>query len=397
MTQYKATEALARVAGGLVLAALAACATPTPLPVPVASPSAPARPASPPPAEVIPGDGLEPVSSLAEAREAAPGLGLREDAPLRYVVKKGDTLWDISQKFLADAWQWPELWFVNGKIANPHKIYPGDVLELAYLPGRSRPVLTRGGNGLERVSPQVRESELGEALPTIPIDAIRNFLRGPRVVDADTLNRAPYVLEFTEDRIVGSSGLGVYIQQLPANHPTDFSAVRKGGDYRDPDTQELLGYEAIPTGEVELRVPGVPAEGMLTQSYREVLRGDRLLPLEADNFEANFYPHAPAQRVGAKIISVFDGVSQIGQYQIVTLNRGSQQGLEPGHVLSILQASRTVRDPYTRKSVKLPEQYAGVIMVFKVSPRIAYGLVMNAIRPVHVLDRAEKPDPTSGR
>lgn len=397
MTQYKATEALARVAGGLVLAALAACAT-TPGPAaPVASAPPPVQPAPPPMIDSLPDEGLEPVSDLSYAREVAPELGLREDAPLRYVVKKGDTLWDISQKFLADAWQWPELWFVNGKIANPHKIYPGDVLELAYLPGRSRPVLVRGGGGLDRVSPQVRESELGQALPTIPIDAIRNFLRGPRVVDADTLNRAPYVLEFTDDRIVGSEGLGVYILQLPANHPTDFSAVRKGDAYRDPETKELLGYEAIPTGEVELRVPGTPAEGMLTQTFREVLRGDRLLPLEADNFEANFYPHAPAQPVNARIISVFDGVSQISQFQIVTLNRGSQHGLEPGHVLSVLQASRAVRDPYTKKMVALPEQYAGQMMIFKVSPRIAYGLVMSAVRPVHVLDRAEKPNPSTGR
>lgn len=397
MTQYKATEALARVAGVLVLTALAACATSPGPAAPVASAPPPAQPAPPPMIESMPDEGFEPVSDIADAREIAPELGLRPDAPLRYVVKKGDTLWDISQKFLADAWQWPELWFVNGKIANPHKIYPGDVLELAYLPGRGRPVLARGGSGLERVSPQVRESELGEALPTIPIDAIRNFLRGPRVIDADTLNRAPYLLEFTDDRIVGSAGLGVYIQQLPPDHPTDFAAVRKGDTYRDPDTDELLGYEAIPVGEVELRVPGTPAEGMLTEAFREVMRGDRLLPLEADNYEANFYPHAPAQPVGARIISVFDGVSQIGQYQIVTLNRGSQHGLEPGHVLSILQASRAVRDPYTKKAVKLPVQYAGVMMVFKVSPRISYGLVMNAIRPVHVLDLAEKPNPAAGR
>lgn len=396
MTQYKAIDALARVAAlSTAAVVLAACSTAPTSPAPVYTVAAPAQPAPSPAAEEMPDEGLEPVSDISDARERAPELGLREDAPLRYVVKKGDTLWDIANKFLADAWQWPELWFVNGKIANPHLIYPGDVLELAYVNGR--PVLARGGSGLERVRPQVREVPLGAEVSAIPIDAIRNFLRGPRVVDADTLNRAPYILEFTDAHIVGAEGIGVFIQQLAPNSPTDFSAVRKGDEYRDPVTKELLGYEAIPTAEIELRVPGTPAEGMINTAFREVLRGDRLLPLEEDNFKANFYPHAPTFPVGGRIISVFDGVSQIAQYQIVTLNRGSVHGIEPGHVLSILQARRSVRDPYTKKLVSLPEQYAGQLMVFKVSPKLSYGLVMTATRPIHVLDKVEKPDPASGR
>lgn len=397
MTQYKAIPALFRVAASAVaVSALVACAAAPKSSQPVYTVQAPAQSAAAQASdEPFPEQGLEPVDNVFAAREAAPELGLREDAPLRYVVKKGDTLWDISNKFLADAWQWPELWYVNGKIANPHKIYPGDVLELAYLKGR--PVLTRGGSGLERVSPQVREVPLDAAVSAIPIDAIRNFLRGPRVVDADTLNRAPYILEFTDSHVIGAEGVGIFIQQLPAGAPTDFAVVRKGDAYRDPETKEILGYEAIPTAEAELRVPGTPAEGMLSQAFREVLRGDRLLPLEQDNFEANFFPHAPAFPVGGRIISVFDGVSQISQYQIVTLNRGSSQGIEPGHVLSILQARRSVLDPYTKKPVVLPEQYAGRLMVFKVSPKLSYGLVMTALRPIHLLDKVEKPDPTAGR
>jgi len=397
MTQYKAIEALVRVAASsAAVLALASCALTSKPSEPIYTVQAPAKPASPALIdEPFPDEGLQPVDSVFAAREAAPELGLREDAPLRYVVKKGDTLWDISNKFLADAWQWPELWYVNGKIANPHRIYPGDVLELAYLKGR--PVLTRGGSGLERVSPQVREVPLDAAVAAIPIDAIRNFLRGPRVVDADTLERAPYILEFTDAHVVGAEGVGIFIQKLPADSPTDFAVVRKGDVYRDPVTDEILGYEAIPTAVAELRVPGTPAEGMLNEAFREVLRGDRLLPLEQDNFEANFYPHAPNFPVGGRIISVFDGVSQIAQYQIVTLNRGTNHGIEPGHVLSILQARRSVRDPYTKKMVVLPEQYAGRLMVFKVSPKISYGLVMTATRPIHVLDKVEKPDPTAGR
>lgn len=399
MTQYKAYARVAAVSATAL--ALAACASQQKVADPVYTLEVPAQNAQVaeisttalPPSEND--EGLTPMESLANAREIAPEIGLREDAPLRYVVKKGDTLWDVAKKFLADPWQWPELWYVNGKIANPHLIYPGDVLELAYLKGR--PVLARGGSGLERVSPQVRELPLDAALPAIPIDTIRNFLRGPRVVDADTLNRAPYILEFTDAHVIGAADMGVFIQQLGKDAGTAFSVVRKGVVYRDPDTRELLGYEALPTGEVELRNFGSPAEGMLTKAFQEVLRGDRLLPLEKDNFLANFYPHAPARAVGGKIIAVFNGVSQIGQYQIVTLNRGAKAGLEPGHVLSILQSRRAVTDPYTNKTVKLPPQKAGLLMVFKVSPQIAYALVMDAERPIHVLDLVEKPDPATGR
>lgn len=334
-------------------------------------------------------EGLQPVGSLSEARQAAPEMGLRDDAPLRYVVKKGDTLWGIANRYLADAWQWPELWYVNGKIANPHRIYPGDVLELAYVNGR--PVLARGGGGLERVSPQVRDQALDQALPAIPIDAIREFLRGPRLVDAETLDKAPYILSFTDEHIIGGANMGIYIKNLAPETGTAFSVVRRGDTYRDPDTKELLGYEALPSGETEIREFGAPSEGLLTKSFREVLRGDRLLPLEADNFEANFYPHAPTQPVGGKIISVFNGLSQIGQYQIITINRGSAQGLEPGHVLSILQSGRRAVDPVTHKTEILPKQAAGLMMVFKVTPRVSYGLVMTADRAVHLLDSVEKP------
>jgi LysM repeat protein len=330
-----------------------------------------------------------PVRDVDEAMSASGGIGLKETAPLRYVVKKGDTLWGIANRYLADAYQWPELWYVNGKIANPHKIYPGDVLQLMVVNGRTQ--LVRGDD-LERLSPRIRESELEDALPAIPIDAIRNFLRGPRVVDADTLNKAPYILSFVDEHIIGAMNNPVFIKNLKRDDGAAFSVVHKGVVYKDPDTGEILGYEAIPSGEAEIRAFGTPSDAMLTKSFREILLGDRLLPLEAENFQAFFYPHAPKAAVGAKIISVFNGVSQISQFQIVTLNRGSSQGLEAGHVLTILQAPRKIVDPVTGRADTLPEQEAGLLMVFKVMPKVSYGLVMSATRPVHVLDHAEKPD-----
>lgn len=405
MTQYKAVAptmpsfglpAALRLCAIPMVLALAACAT-----RPVQPPAAPVSEAtfSPAPAPVASSDSLPmqatPVTSLDQTRETTPVL--RNDAPLRYVVKKGDTLWGIANRYLADAWQWPELWYVNGKLANPHKIYPGDVLELYNV--KDRTVLARSSDvapdlDLERLSPQVRESELGDNLPAIPIDAIRNFLNGPRAVDLETLEAAPYLLSFAEENLLGAAQMPVYIKRLSESQGTVFATVRKGERYKDPDTGEVLGYEAIPSGEVEVKSFGNPAAGVMTKSTREVLVGDRMLPLEANHFNANFYPHAPAQPVNGRIISVFDGVSQIGQYYIVAMNRGSKHGLEPGHVLSVLQASRAVKDPVTGKTEYLPKQQAGLLMVFKTMPSISYGLVMTATRAIHVLDHVEKPNPT---
>ena len=344
------------------------------------------------------------MTSAANAQDAAPAAEaavpvLREDVPMRYVVKPGDTLWGIASRYLADAWQWPELWYVNGKLANPHAIYPGDVLELHNVAGRM--VLSRQGSetppsgtgaDMERRSPQLRESQLGDALQAIPLDAIRNFLNGPRAVDLETLNAAPYLLAIADDRLLGAAQMTVYIKRLAEGQGTIFATMRQGVAYKDPDTGKLLGYEAIPSGEVEIKSYGPPAVGVMSKSTREVLAGDRLLPLLGDNFQANFYPHAPAQLIEGRIISLYDGVSQTGQFQIVALNRGSKHSLEVGHVLTVLQAGQKVKDPVTGRQELLPKQDAGLLMVFKVMPTISYGLVMSASRAIHVLDHVQTPD-----
>lgn len=395
MTQYKAvappplphlrrSSAIAMAAAGAILSA---CATQQPASVP----AQPVLSTTPDPQANVPAS-YTPVQSLDEARAGAQGYALRPEAPLRYVVKKGDTLWGIANRYLADAWQWPELWYVNGQLKNPHKIYPGDVLELYNVNGRT--MLARSED-LERLSPQIRESMLGDGLQAIPIDAIRNFLKGPRVVELDAINRAPYILSFADEHIIGGANMAVFIKKLPDAGPANFSTVRRGVVYKDPDTGELLGYEVIPSGEVEIKSFGTPAQGMLTQSRQEILPGDLLMPPEAENYQANFYPHVPTVPVDGKIISVYEGVSQITQYQIVALNRGSKHGLEPGHVLRVKQAPRTVRDPVTKKNETLPAIDSGLLMIFKAMPGISYGLIMEANRSIYVLDRVTNPEPGS--
>ena len=338
-----------------------------------AAPQAPAT-------EPVPADSTAPMS--------------REAVPLRYVVKKGDTLWGISKHFLLDAWEWPEIWYVNGQLKNPHKIYPGDVLSLMVVNGHPQMVREAGpGNPDERLSPRVRASEIDEAIPAIPIDAIRDFLHSPRLVTPEQLKKAPYILDFVDDHLIAGAASKVYARKLPAGDLFLYNVVRLGASYKDPDSGELLGHEAITIGTSETQQPGDPGIALLTTTTREALVGDYFIPVEPETYDANFYPHAPKNDPNGRILSVYDGVSQIGQYQVVVLNRGSREGLERGHVLTIMQSDRVARDPHgsSTSRVKLPDQAAGMAMVFKVTPRISYALVMEATRPIHILDRVVKP------
>ncbi|MBR9812382.1 LysM peptidoglycan-binding domain-containing protein [bacterium] len=346
---------------------------------------------TPPPQQTAPAPA--PAASVPLPPLATPPPVIKETAPLRYIVKKGDTLWDIASYFLRDPWLWPEVWYVNPQVENPHLIYPGDELLLVYADGR--PQVTRVGGGIERLSPRVRATPLDAAIPAIPIDAIRNFLNGPRLVDRDTLRSAPYIVDFVGEHLIGGRGYPVFVKGMDPNGLTSYQAVREGSDYRDPDDGSVIGVEAVPVGQAEVSQFGKPSIVKMLTSVREVRIGDRMLPLEAEVFDANFYPHAPDAEIDGSIISVYDGVSQIGQYNIVAMNRGAVHGLEPGHVLSVFQAGRQVDDPYggTFESVQLPDINAGTLLVFKTYDRLSYGLIMEAVRPVHILDKVTNPTP----
>lgn len=359
----------------LLLALLAGCASTPPEP---AAPPAPTPPAQ-----------AEPQAPEAEHEPSAPAVRTRVQAPYRYVVKPGDTLWDIANHFLLDPWQWPEVWVVNPKVSNPHLIYPGDVLYLYVRDGR--PQIARALK-VERVSPQIRELPLDQAIPAIGLDVLQTFLRGPRLLEPGDFEQAPYIVEFTREHLIAGSNSGVYAVKVPDDGTFTWAIVRRGQHYVDPDTGAMLGYEAIPVGTAELRRrDGVVTTLWITQSHREVRIGDRLVPVRDDEYPARFFPHAPAQPVGGRIISVFDGVAQIGQFQIVAINRGALHGLEPGHVLGVYQSGRRARDPYGARSIPLPDEFAGTVLVYKVHPRLSYALVMEVDRAIHVLDRVDRP------
>ena len=354
--------------------------------------SAPAIPAAgEQPAQTLQRQTLRPVEDGRRAA-ASSRLSLHADVPLHYVVRKGDTLWAIASYYLRDPWEWPQLWYDNPQIKNPHLIYPGDVLDLVWVNGHPR--LTNRG-GTRRLEPHVRHLPLNQATPGIPYAAIRDFLEGPRLVDAEEIARAPYVVDFTGAHLIGSAGDGVFVKNLPPDPATVWQIVHIGKQYRDPDTGEVLGEEAIPTGRCTLQRSGSPARLLITRNDRETSIGDRLLPVTADSFHADFFPHPPPHAIDGSIISVFGGVTEVGEHQIVTLDRGSKDGLDAGTVLRIMQAPKRVPDPLgvADSTVLLPAQPAGLLMVFKAAPHLSYALVMNVTKPVRVLDRVAAPRP----
>jgi nucleoid-associated protein YgaU len=316
---------------------------------------------------------------------------LNPEHPKRYVVVKGDTLWDISGLFLKYPWHWPDIWYVNPQIDNPHLIYPGDELSLVYRDVRPVLELNRGKRDV-KLSPKVRETMLDKPIPTIPLSAIGPFLTKPRVVGAEVLANAPYVVASADERLISAAGDYIYARGVQPDSSENYTVFRGGKVYTDPETNELLGYEAIYAADASLVTEGDPAKMDITYSNREVQIGDRLLEIEEEDFDLNFIPRSPEQQMNGRIISVFDGVSQVGQYQIVVLNLGHRDGLETGHVLSVLQAGETIEDQVTEDRndvVTLPDEHAGEAMVFKIYEKVSFAIVMKANKAIHLYDKVK--------
>ena len=321
-------------------------------------------------------------------------VNLKPDHPDSYTVVKGDTLWDISARFLRDPWLWPEVWQVNPQIANPHLIYPGDTVALELRNGK--PVLRlHRGRKVVKLSPQMREQKLNKAISTIDPETIRHFLNRARVVSSEELNLAPYVLGGVEKRLLAGSSPGefIYVRGIPAETATSFGIYRVGKAYRNPDDKkEILGHEIVHIADAVTDRAGDPATLRITNVSREVRAGDRLLPAEKElSSNQHYFPRAPQPGTKGRIISVFDGVSMVGQYQGVTLDIGRQQGIENGHVLAVYQANGKIKDPLTGEDVQLPDERAGVLLVFRTFERVSYALLMESTRPVHIQDTVRTP------
>ena len=348
-----------------------------------------------------------PVNGAEASGDAAPTRdAINPGAPMRYTVKRGDTLWGISTMYLRDPWMWPEIWYDNPQVSNPHRIYPGDVLVLAYsAEGRPEIHLVRGsleGGDAVRLEPSLRSTELDGAIPTIPYSAIAAFLSRPTIVSASELAHAPHVLAFRDEHQAGGTGNDIYVRGIHAPVGARFTVIHVGEKLRDPDNHHVLGYEGLYTATAVMERAGDPAKLQLLDSERETLRGDVLFA-ETESAPLNFVPRAPAQPIRGRIITVVDDVHLIGQYNIVAINRGTNQGVEPGTVLAVDQAGEVVPDrgPASYDSwgrndtfahhVRLPEERAGTVLVFKSFDRMSYALVVGASEQMRVADIVRNP------
>ena len=291
---------------------------------------------------------------------------------------------------------------MNPKIRNPHLIYPGDVIALTWQDGKPR-ITIEGAEGeppppppsttltTVKLSPTAREQQLKRAIDTIPKSAISAFLTRPFILDNETLQNAPFVVSNYGDNIISGEGAKIYVRPVLDTSTISVKIVRKGRKYIDPDTNKFLGYEAVNLGSAKLVRLGDPATMIVTTAYKEILKGDLLIPTEIEEIDLNFFPRAPENDVAGRIISVAEGVQKIGQYDIVVLNKGANSGLEPGHVLEVHQQGELVKSPRGRHKIRLPEERAGLLMIFKPYKDISYGLVMEAFTDLAVYDYVYSP------
>jgi hypothetical protein len=308
-----------------------------------------------------------------------------------HVVRVGDTLWFISDAYLGTPWVWPSIWQDNRDIENPHLIYPGDVLALVYgADGKPQVRRVSRGRPTVKMSPQVRETPLREAIPTIPLGDIEAFLQRSAVLNETDWAEMPYLIGGPDDRPMFATGDKLYARGGVEDR--DFYIIfRPDIPYVDPDTGDNLGMQGLYVGSASVDQLGDPATLTMTRSARQGLAGDRLYPIE-EQFDANFVPR-PGDFEG-RIIAVVDGVTMVGQYSSVVLNRGAFDGVEPGQVLAVLRQGELIQDPYTKESIRTPEERSGLLMVYRVFDRVSYGLILRATHPMAVFDAVGPPQPT---
>ena len=323
---------------------------------------------------------------------------INPDAPDSYTVERGDTLWDISGRFLKGSWKWPQIWDYNPQIQNPHLIYPGDKLFLSYVNGQPTLSLIRNGQSVTgelggvrssgnatRLSPQIRVEALNDAIPMIPGDAIQQFLVRPQVVSRAQLRNAPYVVGNEDGRLISAMGQEIFVRGDIDHSQTKFGIFRKTKSLRDPRTGKHIGFEVINVAEAKLLNVGDPSTMVITSNSRETMSGDVLLPTTAGNQVHSYTPRIPPLEGEGRIISLVDALTQSSRIQIVVVNMGSDIGIEVGDVLAIESHGGTLIDRHGKRAydrVTAPDKRTGVLMIFQTFDDVSYGLVMESDRPV---------------
>ncbi len=365
----------------------------------------------------------------------ADDIALNPSHPDQYTVVQGDTLWDIAGKFLKNPSQWSDLWSHNTHVRAPHIIYPGDTLYFSKVNGRpqlsfSSPRqqlaasayaydneqqqqthtssgtcvlheedfkdgrksfnLTQDG----KLAPCIRETEIRQAITLIPTETIAPFLTSPRILGSNELNTAPYVVDLAGEHLIAGVGDKIYVRAITQPKSLTYTVYREGQTYLSPETGEILGYEAKYVADTNLQQMGDPATLTIVKAKNEIRIGDRIMTNADEDISLNYFPRPPDKAIKGNIISVLSGVSQIGKYDVVVIDKGIKDGLLAGHALDIYKKGRIARDLYSpvkNAAIKLPDELAGKLMVFRPFERVSYALVLKAIQNIHILDTVQTP------
>ncbi len=325
---------------------------------------------------------------------AADPLQLVDNPPDRHIVVKGDTLWDISGKFLKQPWRWPEIWQMNrDQIKNPHLIYPGDVVLLDMSSGSPRLRLGKKvGAGTGKLQPTVYSKPIQQVVPSIPPNAIEPFISQPLVIEDGELNTGVKIVAMQEDRMLVGTGDSFYASGIPDAAVEKWHVFRKGKPLKDPATGKILAYEAFFLGNAKLVKPGEPALLRVSLAKEEIARGDRLIPAPEPEI-ISYVPHRPEQDVSARVLGIYGGLREGGANSVVALNVGKNDGMEIGHVVALYRkrVSLDVDDSGRRTETPVPDERYGLAFVFRVFNGISYALVVESSKAVIVGDTARNP------
>ena len=371
-------------------------------------------------------------------------VALNPEHPDRYVVQKGDTLWDISKRFLKDPWRWASVWTINEQVKNPHLIYPGDVILLTYVDGQPQlsvqrqqtvaptkeavtptkemltpapssepgtvtvgaveppPTLTTAieepagetpsGLRVTRLRPRTHVGSILSAIPTISPDAIVPFLTEPLMVGRTELTNAGYVTIGLDDRVALGDSSEFYARGLKKDSKAEYYQIFRQGDaLKDPDTGENLGYEALYLGDAKVLERGDPAKLVVTRVKQEIVPTDRLLEAPEKAALPYYFPRAPDKNVKGRILTAINGLREFGPGTIVAISLGKREGMQEGHVLRILRHVGTSKDPLTKRQYKMPDEDSGLLMIFRVYDKVSYALIMDANRAIQIHDALRTP------
>lgn len=326
-----------------------------------------------------------------------------QNAPSSYIVKSGDTLWDVACTFLRDPWRWPEVLCFGSDEIDPNLVYPGDKLILGFEKGSPRLKLERGKTfetvdkhtGVVKLRPRARILPPDNPIPTISLSVIGPFLNHSRVVNDNQAYNSPCIVALDEDHIVVGAGDRIYVSGMSSRILDDvFTVFRPGKRYIDPCTKRDLGIEGYVLGTAEREVIGDPSRWILTQSFAEIKVGDRLIATLEEKLEPYFVPRFPQAPSEGQIISVFDGMTQIGQYQVIVITGGQDRCREVGDALAIYQTQKDFPAGFFfrfQSKYEYPPMKVGHCLVFRVFDKVSYALVMDATRTIYLLDYVGPP------